>query len=258
MSKRKQHSQQHKDRRVVWYATPKERALLGAWVDNLEAVAMTAGKYGYGKLTQEPARTDQARNWLCKAFMKVTEDGRKPEPTDTFIMLDNDHLHHPYTLPRLAAQITDRAGGRGIVAGLAFRRKPPYDPLCFVRGEDKQLHAILPEGDGLVECAMVGTCAIAIARWVFEDLIAAGFRYPWFRYTYADENDVMPGEDSYFGMTCEHIGISMWVDGGLQVPHFTPRYITSEDTQAYLAEHPELLGESVSAMVAKVQSEAIC
>src|SRR3990172_5952188 len=119
--------------RQVWYNCLKERAVLGPIVDRLELIAMTAGKYGYGKLSQPVARTDQARNWLTKKFMETTaEGGRKPMETDVLIMLDNDHYHHPYTLPRLVAGITDRAGERGVVGALYVRRKAPYDPLVFV------------------------------------------------------------------------------------------------------------------------------
>ena len=227
--------------RMVFYDTLKERAVLAPVVDCFETIAMVAGKAGIGKLSQEPMRTDMARNIRAKQFMEVTAaDGRKPQEADTLIMLDNDHIHDPFILIRLAQQITDRAGGRGVVAGLAVRRKPPFDTLMFKRGADGLSHALLPGEPGLYEVDALGHGAIAIARWVFEDLEAAGLGYPFWRYEYDGDGD-SPSEDMYFCKSCSVAGISLWVDSSLVSPHLVLHGLTDADTRAYAEQHPEIV-----------------
>lgn len=254
--KRRQQRAIERERRV-YYASLKERTVLAPIVDALEEVAMCAGKYGYHKLSQEPMRTDLARSELAQAFMQLTADGRKPQDTDTLIMLDNDHLHNRYTLPRLASLITGREEGRGIVGAAYVRRIPPYDPIAYVRGPDGRFYGVRVPENRLAETTIIGHGAIAIARWVFEDLLAAGHEYPLWRYEYIRD---MPSEDMYFGKICEAAGISMWCDGGLVAPHHTHHFVTFADTDAYTAAHPELpLGKiPMPVNTEKIESEAIC
>jgi len=245
--------------REVWYTCLKERAVLAPVVDALEEVAMTAGKLGYFKMSSEPMRTDAARNNFARAFLRATErDGRKPLPTDTLVMLDNDHLHDRLTLPRLASQITDRDGGRGVVGALCMRRIAPYDALAFVRDADGVMRSVLPDNDSLIECAVLGHGAIAIARWVFDDLAALGIRFPLWKYTYEDI-DRLPSEDMYFCRICEAARISLWCDGGLVAPHYSSRWITPDDTRDYLALNPSVGAGTINVAVNDpVDMEAIC
>jgi hypothetical protein len=233
--------------RQVWYNVLKERYLPAACVEAIEDIAMSAGKYGAGRLQAQPMRTDMARSNLARWFMTLTaQDGRQPDETDTLIMLDNDHIHDRETLPRLVTQITDRAGGVGIVGALTFLRKEPYNPLLFSRRGDGTLGVVGKYPAGLCPGVVVSHAAIAIARWVFEDLETADFHQPYWRYEYTDgacETKDMPSEDVYFGKCCEKAGITTWCDTTLIAPHYTDRAIDGGDWIDYAEAHPEILGK---------------
>lgn len=222
----------------VYIGIPLERAVQEYAVSALLNVMLRAGGRGYKRLCLPYMRTDTARNKFVESFCALTGD-----PEDVLVMLDADHNHPQDIADRLAAHSV------GVVGALAHRRSEPYDPCAFFRGEDGQLHAIAKweEGATLLQCAVVGTGAIAIKRWVFTKLEEAGLEWPWFRYYYPPNTKVYPTEDMYFGMCCEAVGIPHYVDVSLCTPHLTVNEIDESSWRDWMADHP---GEIVEANVA--------
>jgi len=198
--------------------------------DALLNLAMEAGQYGYIRIQMGYTRTDNARNRITRAFCRATDD-----PDAVVIMLDNDHKHPGGLLTRLASRPED------IVAALAFRRSPPYDPLFYVRDESGNLRQPAEWEPGAVYyCQAVGTGAIAIKRRVFTALEAAGFTWPWFRYEYP-EGDIHPTEDLYFCRLCEQAGVTVACDTGAVIPHLAVQEIDQTTWAGYMQAHPEMI-----------------
>jgi hypothetical protein len=150
------------------------------------------------------------------------------------------------------------AHGVGVVAGLFFRRSEPYDPLFFVRCSDGKLHAPIEWVQGLYEVDAVGTGAIAVQRWVFGALEAAGYRWPYFRYTYPDDlgqTKKFPTEDIYFMEHCEAVGIKAYCDTTLESPHLTVGVIDSETWREWRTDHPSVGTTALPVTLAVKQRE---
>jgi len=222
---------------IWWSSLPERGGVASDQVYNcMLDVAMNAGRNGYDRISISYTRTDFARNEICKAFKeKSTRDN------DLLIMLDADHKYPADILERFAAH--DPA--LGVVGALAFRRGTPYDPLFFVRANGGGLHSLAGFEYGPVyQCAIVSTSAISIRRWVLIELEHKGYLYPWFRYEYPT-NSAQPSEDMYFGRICEQAGIWHYCDTSLVIPHLSPSYVDADVHQAWLANHPQAVGETV-------------
>jgi len=226
-------------KQVYWAALP-ERAGAGSDLafNALLSVGVRAGQMGYIRLDIPYTRTDDARNKLSKVFYETAKN-----PRDTLVMLDVDHEHPHNLLERLAARDV------GVVGALAFRRSKPYDPCFFLRAKEGML--VQPDDwdkarADIERGTVVGTGAIAIQRWVFEKLTDAGYKWPWFRFTYSEDHDIQPGEDVYFGITCEQIGVPHYCDFTLETPHQTLTMVTEETFRAHRLERlarQELIAE---------------
>ena len=215
------------ERRVFWTMLMEREVSVFA-VQALVRIAGRCARDGFNYIALPYTRTDDARNTACLALARATQDDR-----DTLVMLDCDHEHPPDIVRRLVAHDV------GVVGALYFRRSEPYDAMCFVRGEDGQLHtpAEWDADAGLTPVAMVGTAAIAIRAGVFKRLMAAGFRWPFFRYQYAESDAVQPTEDVYFGAICEQAGIPHHVDFSLVTPHLAMSRVDREAFEKYKT-HP--------------------
>lgn len=196
---------------------------VGQFLSLLDRLDITDfGHIGIGYL-----RTDIARNTYCAQFLKIAKN-----PKDTLIMLDADHRHPDDTLERLLAHDV------GVVGALAFRRGAPFFPCVFAKNPDGPGYALPTHWEpGLAECAIVGTGAIAIQKWVLDKLLAAGYGPRFFKYTY-DVPTVDSSEDIYFGQNCERLGIPHYCDMSLESPHLTVSDITSRDWFNWCARHP--------------------
>ncbi len=207
---------------VYWAALPERTGASSDLTHNaLLSVAVRAGQMGYLCLDLPDTRTDDARNKLCKVFYEATKN-----PGDTIVMLDVDHPHPYNVVERLVARDV------GVVGALAFRRSEPYDPCFFMRAPEG--HLVQPDDwnraiADLEKGTIVGTGAIAIQRWVFEKLTTAGYKWPWFRFTYSEDHEIQPGEDVYFGITCEQVGVPHYCDFTLETPH-QGQMMVGEDT----------------------------
>lgn len=215
----------------VWWSILSERA--GAandqcYISHLQ-VAMSAGQHGYSPILMGYARTDYARNELCKNFLQVSK-----RDDDLLIMLDGDHKHPGNILEKFAAEDPKL----GVVGALAFRRGEPYDPLFFIRSEEGSLGSPLDFEMGPVyRCAIVSTSAISIRRWALLELEQAGYTWPYFRYEYPT-NLALPSEDMYFGRICEQAGIWHHVDTSIVIPHAGIAWVDQEVRAAFLHAHP--------------------
>jgi len=221
----------------VYYAILQERTGVGsdAAFSACLDLAMRAGHLGYARINVGYTRVDVARNRITQEFLRHSN-----EPGDVLIMLDGDHVHPRHTLERLAGYDED------VVAALAFRRCPPYDPQMYRYNERNELVQPSSWEKGLVPVDAFGMAAIAIKRRVFARLDEHGLTYPYFRFWYPRvpmDEQIFPSEDVYFALACRSAGIECYVDTGLVSPHLTLSTVQEDSWHMWLADHPELLAE---------------
>lgn len=217
----------------IYWAALVERNISDHAVNSLLDIAMQAGGSGFIRIRWGYSRTDIARNEIIRTFTTESKD-----PEDWLVMLDNDHLLPPDIITRL----TKWGDDKGVVGALAFRRGPPYFPCFFVRLGDNNTHIVMDWGEpGLVPCALVGSGAIAIKRWVFTKLDEAGYEWPYFRYTYPPGNNILPSEDIYFGNICEKAGVQHYVDTTFCIPHLSSATIDENTWRQYVRDHPKMM-----------------
>jgi hypothetical protein len=199
-------------------------------------VAIIAGRNGYTRIGFLSCPTDLARNKNVNKFMELSKD-----PNDILAMLDCDHKYPPDILERMATEIPPEYG---VCGALAYRRGEPYDALLFVRGEDKELHSVANLALGNVyECDFVTTSAIFIRRWVFDKLIEKGFKKPFFRYAYNEDDSLheRPAEDTYFATICQQAGIKHYCHAGIEIPHLAYSFTDSKTNAEYYASNPPMI-----------------
>ncbi|MCH7611709.1 MAG: hypothetical protein IIB10_13615, partial [Chloroflexi bacterium] len=197
-----------------FYAVLNERMTLEAAAESREDLAAVNTANGIQRIRHPYARVDVARNRIQKAFM-----ANASHPDDSLTMLDNDHVHHPETVLRLISHNVD------VVGALAFRRGEPYDPQIYVKGENGEYQQPADWKPSLLKGTIVGAAAICIRKKVFDKLEAAGIHYPYFRMMYTDNKDHFLGEDWYFGLLCDEVGIPHHCDMGLIAPHIDNLFI---------------------------------
>ena len=234
----------HEHPRVFWIHL-KERTTGFRALDYLLDVAGVCGAAGYIRIKMPYARTDLARNLAIESFM-----AQSTNPNDVLVMLDNDHEIPPNTVERLASYEF------GVTAALAYRRGDPFDPIIFVRCADGAMRPIAIWEDGVViECDMVGHGAIAIKRWVFDKLQAAGWGPPFYRYEYPEDGR-RPSEDMYFGRACETENIKHYCDTGLVIPHIIDDVVDDRKWRAWLEANPNQT-QPLDTIIKKAEGEAM-
>lgn len=207
-----------------------ERSIQQNAVLSLLDVAGVAALAKCIRINREYQRVDMARNDAVKTFLKNTKDDG-----DVLVMLDCDHIYPRDIVPALA-QSCDAE--HEVVGALAFRRSLPHDPVFYTFNDAGHVDVPTAFTPGLARCDIVGTGSIAIRRSVFTKLDAAGFPWPYFRFTYQDgmEHDIQRTEDWNFGLNCKAAGISHWVNQDVMIPHLTVKQVTPEDWFATLRE----------------------
>ncbi len=200
-----------------------------------ERIAYRAGRRGYTRIECEYGRTDVRRMGLSLIFKQLAR-----RPTDTLVMLDIDHEHPPDVIERLAAHDV------GVVAPLMFRRGEPYEACAFRAGPNGDIQHLANFPPGLYEMAQVGTGAIAIQRWVFDELDRQGLGPWYFKYDYRVDDGTlhMPSEDMHFGEICRQAGIPHYVDLSFESPHATIGFVDKQVHLDYWADHPPAEGPS--------------
>lgn len=218
--------------RVFW-SLLLERAVQWTAIDAIFDLVNEAAKQGQTRISVPYTRTDIARNNIVRCFLELAQS-----PDDMVVMLDCDHLHPPDTVARLFQQSPEY----GVVAALAFRRGPPYDPMFFIWEEGEERFAAPAEWErgALYECDAIATCAMGIRQWAFMELDKAGHPFPYFRYSYSKGGYRMT-EDIYFAWDCMDAGVSQYCDTGLVVPHLSTIGVDEETWEDYKRGHPEIL-----------------
>jgi hypothetical protein len=197
---------------------PLERAI--SYADEVFWNFVIIAQQGWPFIRLPYTRVDVARN-------KMADHLLRSEYTH-LVMLDLDHAHPANVVGRLCQRASE---GHQVVAGLNFRRGKPYEPLAFTLGDDGVCAILNWEQDEMVEVDAVATCAIIIAREVFETIPGP----PWFYYDYSVvSEDVYPTEDITFCRLCREHGIKIFVDTGLISPHMITGQINETVFRNYL------------------------
>lgn len=183
---------------------------------------LAIAQQGYAFARVPYTRTDLARNSLAEHLLKEARYTH-------ILMLDADH-RHPVDIVRRLMRWVIEDPQRLVIAGLAFRRGPPYDPCMYFETNNGKV--FVPESwkPGLVQVDLAGTGAILIAREVFERV-----KRPWFAYDYswADSNNY-PGEDIWFSRRCREAGIPIYVDTSTVSPHLIEQHVDESTYRSYL------------------------
>ena len=172
-------------------------------------------------------RTDVVRNKGAELFLE--------SDCSHLLMLDLDH-RHPADIVRLLGRHAQHRPHIKIVAGLAYRRAEPYEPMAFWKADEKSgemLSMVDPPENAIVEVEYVATCSMLIAREVFETV-----PWPWFHYDYNVETRASRSEDMLFCERARAAGFGIWVDTTFSSPHLTERWIGAEDYKAHMATTP--------------------
>jgi hypothetical protein len=193
-------------------------------------IAARAGALGFTRISIPYSRTDEARNRITETFYWLAKND-----DDTLVMLDCDHAHPPDVIERLVKHQV------GVVGALYFARGDNYRPIFYIRDSEGQLltPAYIPK-TGLLAVPAVGTGAMAIQRWVLDELESKGFYPPYFRYVYNYGPQHYPSEDMYFAEVCERAGISHHVDCSLESVHLGWKEITRADWEEYIRANPDM------------------
>ena len=199
--------------RVFW-AVLMERSIPEIGANALFNVSMVCGANGFTRIAVPYMRVDWSRNMIIRAFLDGA-NGIDKNPDDLLVMLDCDHEHPKDIVLKLA----DHPPECGVVGALAFRRGPPYEAMFFVRDEAGHLRAPAEWEAGCYECDAVGTAAIGIRRWVFDELDAHGHTWPYFRFEYPVECGYNKSEDIVFCEDVRASGIKIYCNTSLVSPH---------------------------------------
>lgn len=220
----------------IYYTIPMERSVQADAVASLLDVAVHAHHNKALRINMAYKRIDDARNSATKLFLSHSQS-----EDDVLVMLDNDHTHPANIVAHLASKCDAE---HEVVGALMFRRSLPHDP-CFYKLDAENKVVDVPtmfDGASLVKCDIVGTGAIAIRRSAFTKLDANGFRWPYFRFCYNENEDIQRSEDWNFGLECRKAGIPHWCDTSIVSPHIGQFLIGPEEwirEVQWGMEHPE-------------------
>jgi hypothetical protein len=158
-----------------------------------------------------------------------------PEFTHT-VMLDQDHIHPPDIVHRLAKHVqADRS--KWIIGGLHHRRGRPYDAMGYWLDETGHYYTVPREkwGTELREVDAMATASVIFARECFEK-----FGPTWFGYTYENaQRGMYSSDDICFSRRAQAAGVKMWVDPTIWSPHLQLDGVGPEHFERWLQEHPE-------------------
>lgn len=192
-------------------------------------------------LHQDYGRTDMVRNRIAMRLLQ--------SDFTHVLMLDVDHIHPTNIIQKLARWVLADPEKIEVVGGLNFRRGAPFEPCCFVQGDDGKFYAPAEWAPGLIKVDAVGTGSLLISRTVFERM-----EPPWFWVDYSNVwEDVWPGEDMGFSANCRKLGINMWVDTTVTSPHMIDATVDEDSFRAFQKDND--LGSTNIENVKKVEQE---
>lgn len=207
---------------MIYWGVLLERGIYDQAASALMRVAYRAGVQRFPQIHVPHTATEWAREEFTRAFLELSKDAY-----DTLVMLDADH-EHPYNIvERLALEPPPNYG---VIAALAFCRGNDSRPAYYMKdGEDPDhwySQIEIPQGE-IIPVDMAGTGAIAIRRWVFEELGTP----PYWKKVYEVERG---GEDWHFALECQKAGIQQYVHTGVETPHFYLRTKTRKDWEEFI------------------------
>lgn len=151
------------------------------------------------------------------------------DPETTHIMwLDSDMRFPKDTLIRLLAHNVQ------VVMGAYTERKPPFKPAVFTDAKDFTQRAwSLPDSTGLKQVIASGFGCVLTEVDVFKKM-----KKPWFHVGWNREAEMFLGEDIYFFLQLNGLGIPAWLDQDLtkEIAHvgdfeFTPHHALQAEMQ---------------------------
>jgi len=192
-------------------------------VDGLLAIAQR----GFDWVLLPRQRIDQTRDlaaWYLLDHPRYTH----------IVMLDGDHVH-PRDIPDRLLRPMVEDPKKLVVAGYNYRRGPPFDPMAWTETPDGGLETLLNPEAVLVQVRQVASCAIAIAREVFERI------YPsWFGYDYRNAyKRRYPTDDFAFCDRCAEAGIDVWCATEATSPHLYTTHVDRDFFEAYVKAHSD-------------------
>lgn len=152
---------------------------------------------------------DAARNRI------VTDTLKDPSYTH-LLMIDDDMTFSSDFALKLLEHDVD------IVGGLAFKRRPDYEPCVYRQDPDnKKYFPILPEV--FQEVAVVGSGGILIKTEIFKHI-----PYPWFE-TYYDDDENHWSVDFDFCIKARKAGFKIFVDPDADMGHIGDSNVVTKD-----------------------------
>lgn len=205
-----------------------------SWVFN--CLADIIGQ-GWARIKTEANATDIQRNQMGEAFLHA------PAEFTHVVTLDSDHRHTPETVRQLI-QAAEEKPDAGMIVGMEFRRRQPYDPCVWVE-RDGQVYQPVQWEQGLIgPLFRSGLAAAIIPRTTFQRITR-----PWFANTYTttDSEIIYKREDFYFCDKIRKAGLEIWCDTRITGPHEPnlPGWVDGGWWRAYLAAHPNLVAETL-------------
>lgn len=155
---------------------------------------------------------DSARNSLVEEALK--------DPSYThLLMIDDDMTFEPDFALRLLENNVD------IVGGLAFKRRPDYQPCVYLKNKDSKNNLCLPIlPEVFQEVDVVGSGGILINLDVFRKL-----KFPYFETYYDDEGNHF-SVDFDFCIKAKKAGFKIFVDPSARMGHIGDPEIVTADT----------------------------
>jgi hypothetical protein len=208
-----------------------------SWVFN--CLADIIGQ-GWPRIKTEANATDIQRNQMAEALLNA------PSEYTHVVTLDADHRHTPDTVQALVRAAEERPEA-GMIVGMEFRRRQPYDPCVWIEREGEVYQPIDWDNGMIGPVFRTGMAAAIIPRTTFERVAR-----PWFANTYNVAPDgkeiVYKREDFFFCDRMRAAGLEIWVDTRVTGPHEPnlPGWVDGTWWKAYLSKHPKLVAERLS------------
>ena len=168
--------------------------------------------------------TDQARNEICAAALKVE--------ADYLLFLDCDMVHPPDLIERLLAI------RQPVVTARYHIKKPPFAACVFM--EDRvtpgpHVYRTVHFGRGVFEIHACGAGALLIRRDVLQTLYERG-GHNWFRYQRGlnPPHDFSISEDMWFCEQVRAAGYAIWCDWDLMCGHVGQQIIDGHWNDSYV------------------------
>lgn len=165
--------------------------------------------------------------WMVKAMIdtarnNLVQETMKDSSYTHLLMIDDDMTFEQDFALKLLEHDVD------IVGGLAFKRRPDYQPCVYRQNQENKLYfPILPKI--FQEVDVVGSGGILINMEVFKKI-----KFPWFETSY-DEKGNHWSVDFDFCIKAKKEGFKIFVDSSAEMGHLgDPPVIKKEDFYKYI------------------------